>query len=108
MVLQDARALHEFAQAKLQLTAALSKSQSIADQQVRTRLLQEAAGYLERVIQMEAPPTRHAWAWFNLGQARQKLGAARQDVIDAYEKAAALGPLDHRFSDALAKAKSEA
>lgn len=106
LVLQDARALHEFAQAKLQLTAPLAKSGRASDEQVRTRLLQEAVGYLERVIQMDAPPARHAWAWFNLGQARQWLRNPRQHVIDAYEKAVSLGPHEKRFSEALEKARA--
>ena len=108
LVLQDARALHEFAQTKLKLTAGLRGSRRPREQEVRKRLLHEAVGYLERVIRMEASPTRHAWAWFNLGQARQWLRAPRQDVVAAFEKAAALDPAEQRFREALAKSRSGA
>ncbi|WP_295441037.1 RNA-binding domain-containing protein [uncultured Thiodictyon sp.] len=104
LVLRDARALHEFAQTKLSLTAPLAGSPRPADQQTRNRLLHEALAALKRVIQMDAPPTRHAWAWFNLGQARQWLRAPRQDVIAAYEQAVALIPDERRFQQALAQA----
>jgi ATP-dependent DNA helicase RecG len=68
----------------------------------------EALAALERVIQMDAPPTRHAWAWFNLGQARQWLRAPRQDVIAAYGKACALAPDEDRLQKALAQARGGA
>jgi ATP-dependent DNA helicase RecG len=108
LVLRDVRALHEFAQTKLSLTAPLAGSPRPADQQTRNRLLHEALAALERVIQMDAPPTRHAWAWFNLGQARQWLRAPRQDVIAAYGKACALAPDEDRLQKALAQARGGA
>jgi len=103
-VLQDARALHEFAQTKLSLTGRLCRSDRFADQQTRKRLLQEAMAYLERVTQMDAPQARHAWAWFNLGQVRQWLKLPRQDVIAAYRKPCDLAPDADRFQRALAQA----
>lgn len=106
LVLQDARALHEFAQTKLQLTRPLSRSSRPRDREVRKRLLAEAVSYLERVIQMDAPRTRHAWAWFNLGQARHWQRAPRKDVIAAYEKALALDPTVDRFRVELDKARA--
>lgn len=106
LVLQDARALHEFAQAKLKLAGRLHRSKSPADQQVHGRLLKEALAYLERVVQMDAPATRHAWAWFNIGQARSWLRAPRQSVIDAFRRAYALGPNETRFGEELAKAQA--
>jgi len=108
LVLKDVRALHEFAQTKLSLTGELARSRRPGDQQVRNRLLKEALAYLERVTQMDAPPTRHAWAWFNLGQARQWLKLPRRDVIAAYEKACALAPDEDRLQKALAQARSGA
>lgn len=106
LVLQDARALQEFAQAKLHLTAPLRKSKRPADQQVRTRLLGEALSYLERVVQMDAPPARHAWAWFNIAQARAWLRRPRQDVVDAYRRASTLDPTNRRFKDELARSQA--
>jgi ATP-dependent DNA helicase RecG len=108
LVLRDARALHEFAQTKMTLTGQLRHSRRPGDQQIRNRLLQEAMAYLERVIQMDAPPTRHAWAWFNLGQVRQWLKLPRQDVIAAYQKACDLAPDEDRFQRALAQAGGRA
>lgn len=105
-VLRDVRALHEFAQTKLHLTGALARSSRPMDELTRVRLLKEALGYLERVVQMEAPPTRHAWAWFDLGRVRAWLRAPRQQVLDAYEKACALAPGERRFEDALRHARS--
>ncbi|MBI2571197.1 MAG: putative DNA binding domain-containing protein [Candidatus Schekmanbacteria bacterium] len=101
LVLQDVRALHELAQTKLKLTGSLVRSRRPADQQTRTRLLQEALAHLERVTQMDAPPTRHAWAWFNLGQARQWLKYPRESVREAYQRACDLAPDETRFRRAL-------
>ncbi len=107
LVLQDARALHEFAQAKLKLTGPLRRSKRVLDQQLRIRLLKEALGYLERVVQMDAPKARHAWAWFDLGRAKHWLGAPRPEVVDAYQQAVALDPTNDRFAKALALAESD-
>ncbi|MEZ4364213.1 MAG: ATP-binding protein [Kofleriaceae bacterium] len=107
LVLRDVRALHEFSQTKLRIADDLKRSKRPADQQVRKRLLTEAAGYLERVVHMAAPPTRHAWAWFGLGNARRELQAPMKDVIDAYEKACAILPNEERFKRALAQVKSK-
>ncbi len=106
LVLQDARALHEFAQAKLKLAGRLHRSRRPADQQVHGRLLKEALAYLERVVQMDAPTTRHAWAWFNMGQARKWLQAPRQSIIDAYRRAVSLEPSNARFGEELARAQA--
>jgi ATP-dependent DNA helicase RecG len=106
LVLQDVRALHEFAQSKLQLTRSLHKSKRPSDQQVCRRLLSEALIYLERVVQMDAPDKRHAWAWFNIGQARQWLHQPRQEVVEAYQRAVSLDSTSERFRAALARAQT--
>lgn len=97
LVLSDVRALHEFAQTKMALTAPLAHSKRAADQQVRRRLLDEAASYLERVLQLEAPAIRHAHAWADLGLVRQWRRQPRQDSIQAFERARALAPDEPRF-----------
>jgi ATP-dependent DNA helicase RecG len=102
-VLQDVRALHEFAQTKLNLTSGLARSKRPADQTTRKRLLQEALAHLEPVVQMDAAPTRRAWAWFNLGQAREWLKYPRRDVLDAYRRACELAPAEPRFQRAVKK-----
>jgi ATP-dependent DNA helicase RecG len=105
LVLRDARALHEFVQSKMHLTVKLVRSQRPADQEVRRRLLEQAASYLERVTQMDAPPTRHAWAWFDLGRVRRWLEHPRNEVVEAFQRAVALVPTERRFQDELAKAR---
>ncbi|MBK8259252.1 MAG: putative DNA binding domain-containing protein [Polyangiaceae bacterium] len=105
VVLLDARALHEFAQAKLKLSSNLNRSKRPADQQTRKRLLQEAVAFLERVTQMEAPPTRHGWAWYHLGQARQRLDYPRRDIVEAFKRACEQMPGEQRFKDALRRAE---
>ena len=104
----DVRELHEFAQTKLQLTGRLAESLRPADQETRKRLLNEAIGYLERVTQMDAPPTRRAWAWFDLGRARRWQQAPRRDVIAAFEEAVALDPNEERFRAELEKERAGA
>lgn len=105
LVLRDARALHEFAQSKLQLTAPFQKGRP--GPQTRQRLLKEALAFLERVVQMEAPPIRHAWAWYNTGQAREWLKCPLKDVINAYQRALALDPQNVRFKESLLKAQKQ-
>ncbi|MDX9721835.1 MAG: ATP-binding protein [Myxococcota bacterium] len=108
LVLQDVRALHEFAQTKLSLTKGLAHSGRPADQQTRRKLLQEALSFLERVTQMDAPPARQAWAWFNLGQARGWLQFPKQNVLEAYRRACELLPSEERFRRALMTSEREA
>ncbi len=105
IVLQDVRALHEFAQTKIALTRSLVRSRRPSDQQVRARLLNESLSFLTRVVQMDAPPTRHAWAWFNIGQVRQWLNMPPQGVIEAFGRAVSMAPGEEKFVAALARAK---
>jgi len=100
----DVRALHEFAQTKLDLTRDLAKPpHSPGREDVRRRLLGEAETLLERVVQLDAPPTRHAWAWYNLGQVRTWLKKPQASIVEAYEKAHELNPGERKITDALAR-----
>jgi len=99
-VWRDARALHEFSQCKIELAKGRS-SRDRSALEARRRLLNEAATMLERVIQMSAPSQRHAWAWFNLGFVRSRIGAPRTEVRRAYEEAVKLQPQETRFKEAL-------
>lgn len=103
LILQDVRALHEFAQTKLNL-AGLLRSSRQADQHARQRLQLEAVSLLERVIRLDAPPTRHAWAWYNLGQAKGWLRRPHSEVLEAFEHAVRLEPKEPRFQQALEQA----
>ncbi|MEW6221027.1 MAG: RNA-binding domain-containing protein [Thermodesulfobacteriota bacterium] len=97
LVFFDVRALHEFAQTKIRLTGELSRSRQPEDRQARHRLLQEAATYLERVLQMDAPDLRHAWAWYDLGRVRRWLKRPRSEVVEALARAKELAPGETRF-----------
>jgi ATP-dependent DNA helicase RecG len=101
----DARALHEFAQTKLAI-ACSPRPRGEPDPlaaHARRVLLQEARGLLERVIQLGAPPSRHAWAWFNLGQALEALGVPRSEARAAYVEAVRRLPGQREFAQALAQ-----
>lgn len=97
-VLTDARAAHEFAQTKLSLAKQLERSRKRLDQEARKRLLGEAEQWLRRVLQMNPPVARQAWAWFHLAQTLRGLGAPEGDVSHAMEEARRLLPSEPRFS----------
>ena len=65
MVYAAARALLEFAQTKISLAGnALRRRQY----DLRRRFLNEVRTLLERVVQLDASPARHAWAWRELAR----------------------------------------
>ena len=94
----DSRALHEFAQTKIRLAQEARGQQRPAWREVNRRLLVEARGLLERVIQMDASPTRHAWAWRDLARSLNWLRAPASEVQAAYENALRLLPDESRFA----------
>ena len=98
LVGSDARALLEFAQTKIQLAQQARKKGKRDWRRVNRRLLTEARELLERAVQMDASPTRHAWAWRELGRIMNWTGAPSSDVESAYENAKHLLPDQHRFS----------
>ena len=82
---------------KLQLSEKLVRSRKTLDQQARKRLLTEAEDLLRRVLQMNAPQTRQAWAWFNLGQTLRGRGAPKSEIRRAFEEANRILPSEPRF-----------
>lgn len=102
-IYSNVRALHEFAQTKMALTRDLPRGPKgdpyLRD--ARQRLNREARAMLERVLQMDAPVTRHAWAWFDLGRVLEWLGAPRSEVRQAFEHACRLLPGEPKFEAAL-------
>lgn len=100
-VLQDVKALHEFAQVKIKLADKVRPRQRTGNRTAYLRLLDEAREMLQRVVQMDAPRTRHAWAWYDLGRVLRWMRMPRQDVRQAFEKAKELDPNEARFSTAL-------
>ncbi len=106
-VLSDARAAHEFAQTKIKLAGEARRRARGADRQARLRLLREAEELLQRVIQMDAPPTRHGWAWFDLGRVRRWLRKPGDDVRHAFEKAIEYCPDEPRFLEELKRIRGQ-
>ncbi len=90
----DPRALLEFAQTKMRLAEeAFWRRERTSNH----RLLTEARALLERVIQLDASPTRHAWAWRELARTLRWLRMPVREVKDAYRKAIDLLPDEPRF-----------
>ena len=90
----DPRALLEFAQTKLWLAGEANRT---GNQESNRRLLREARTLLERVIRLDASPTRHAWAWYELARTLQWLRAPVREIEEAYRRAIELLPEERRF-----------
>ena len=103
IVYADPRALHEFAQTKIWLA---SEAQRQRQRESNRRFLTEARSLLERVVQLDASPTRHAWAWRELARTLDWLGAPIREVEDAYSKAIECLPSEARFARELEKVRS--
>ena len=91
----DPRALLEFAQTKIWLAAEAHRR---GRRESNRRFLTEARALLERVVQMDASPARHAWAWRELGRVLRWLGMPVGEVERAYERAISLLPDEPRFA----------
>ena len=103
VVYADVRALLEFAQTKIWLAGeAHRQRQRDSDR----RFLNEARALLERVIQLDASPARHAWAWRELARTLNWLRAPTREVEDAYRKAIELLPDEPRFVQELERIRS--
>ena len=94
-VYADARALLEFAQTKLALARTAYRGRRL---DLNRGFLQEARTLLERVVQLDAAPIRHAWAWRELARALHWPQAPAREVEDAYQKAIELKPDEDRFA----------
>ena len=90
----DPRALLEFAQTKMWLAAEAHRGRQ---RELNRRFLTEARTLLERVIQLDASPARHAWAWRELARTLHRLRAPIREVEDAYRKAIEHLPTEGRF-----------
>ncbi len=97
-VYADPRALHEFAQTKIWLAAEAHRRRH---RESNRRFLTAARALLERVIQLDASPTRHAWAWRELARTLNRLRAPIREVEDAYARAIDLLPDEPRFAQEL-------
>ena len=74
--------------------------------EIYRRLLGEARSLLERVIQLEAPKSRRAWAWCDLGRTLNRLRAPVREIEQSYRRAIALLPVEERFKDELQTLRS--
>ena len=101
----DPRALLEFAQSKIRMAGEALRQQPVPRRDVQRRLLGEARPLLERVIQLDSSPGRHAWAWRELARIQSWLGASRREVERAYGKAIELLPDEPRFKAELGEFK---
>ena len=93
-VYADPRALLEFAQTKLWLAGEAHRDRQ---RDSNRRFLAEARALLERVVQLDASPARHAWAWREMARTSNWLGLPVREVEDAYRKAIELLPEEPRF-----------
>ena len=68
---------------------------------VQGAILIEARQLLERVFQMDASGTRHAWAWRDLARVRNWLRLPAKEVEAAFDHAIGLLPAEPRFKEEL-------
>ena len=102
-VYTDSRASLEFAKTKLSLATDAHRERQYDSNR---RLLNEARTLLERVIELDAPPGRRAWAWRELARTRNRLRAPAHEVEDAYHKAIELLPDEPRFVQELERIRA--
>ena len=95
-ILDDPRALLESAQNKLWLAGQAHRDGRTPENRM---LLLDARILLERLLRMEAPQRRKAWAWRELARARRWLGEPAPAVDEAYAKAIELAPDEVRFRE---------
>ena len=99
----DPRALHEYAQTKIWLAQQAIREHRRGARDASRRLLGEARALLERVLQLDAPRSRHAWAWRDLGRTLNRLRAPVREVEQSYRQAIALLPYEERFQEELGR-----
>ena len=99
----DPRALLEFAQTKIQLGRQAHRR---GEGDSNRRFLTEARALLERVIQLDASPARHAWAWRELARTLKWLRAPDREVEEAWRRAIDLLPEEGRFVQEREKMRS--
>ena len=93
-VLEDPRGLLECAQNKLFLAGQAHRESERAGNDA---LLTDARVLLERLLGMDAPGRRRAWAWRELARARRWLGEPASVVDEAYAKATELAWDETKF-----------
>lgn len=89
LILNDPRALNEFADVKLKLA---KKARDERKNDVYRRLLNESAEMYRRVIQLTSDDIRKGWCWFRLAEINQRLGRSYTDIEFAFQQALLLLP----------------
>lgn len=89
IILNDPRALNEFADVKLKLA---KKAYLERRRDINQRLLNESADLYRRAIQLTSEEVRKGWCWFRLAEIYQHLRRSRTDVELAFQQASALLP----------------
>lgn len=100
----SSRGMHELAQSKLLLAEEL-RAGGLAmpgQPEAHQKLLEEAEELLARVVAMEAPAARRAWAWLHLARTRATLGKPESEVGAALQKVAELAAGDALLEHELA------
>ena len=103
-LLADPRALHEFAQTKMDSARTAFRD---GQRDASRRLLNEARPLLEGVLQLQASRTRHAWAWRDLARTLHWLREPSQGVEEAYGNAIRLLPAEPRFVSELERIRHQ-
>ena len=93
-ILEDPRGLLECAQNKLWLAGQAHREGERARNKA---LLDDALILLERLLRMDAPGRRRAWAWRELARARHWLGEPASAVDEAYANATELAWDETKF-----------
>ncbi len=107
-VQMDARALHEFAQTKMEMARGAMDEHQHPSRAVNLGLLMEARQLLERVPQMNASATRRARAWRDLARVRISLRSPANEVEAAFGNAIDLLPTEARFQEELQQFRDNA
>lgn len=103
-IMDDPRAVHEYAQTKKLLASALYRR---ADLSTKKRLNQEIVELLHRTLQLTTDPVREAWLNFDLARALEWLREPATQVEAAFLKAMALTPHEPRFKEAYERWKDK-
>jgi ATP-dependent DNA helicase RecG len=95
LIKDNPKAVHEYAQTKLNLARRLRKDKRATKQ----RLNRDAVELLRRVIQLSDDNIRNAWSWYDLARTLVWLGAPETEILQAYSKAMELLPYESRFKE---------
>ncbi len=95
----DPKALHEFAQTKIQLAMKLARSKG-DHSEAKRRLNGEALSLIRRVVQLSHDqPVRRAWAYYDLAKLLKYLKSPTSEIAFEIDSAIEAMPNEYRFQD---------